>query len=416
MIQPFRGTYDQLPELALRQQSIVEIARSLACLYGYSLISTPIFEYAEVFSRGLGDTSDVVSKEMFTFNDRHGDTLVLRPEGTAGIMRAVLSNKLAHQLPQKYFYAGPMFRYERPQKGRFRQFHQIGVEFIGESAPGADVEVIALAHNLLERLKVGHKVELQINSLGDQESRQAYRDVLVTYFSDFRHQLSEDSQQRLEKNPLRILDSKDPGDRILVEKAPNLKDYLNGLSQDFLGAVLEGLSTLKIPYVLNPHLVRGLDYYCHTAFEFVTESLGAHNAVLAGGRYDSLAQMMGNKDPIPSIGWAAGIERLNLMMEQEMPTMRPISMIPIGPAAEKEVTGIAQSLRQEAFPVILSHQGNLKSRMKYANRINAKIAILVGDTELEKQTAIVKFLDSGEQEEVSFSQLIQHLKSAYYAK
>jgi histidyl-tRNA synthetase len=215
---------------------------------------------------------------------------------------------------------------------------------------------------------------------------------------------------------MRILDSKDPGDRALVEKAPNLKDYLNGESQDFLGAVLEGLSTLKIPYVLNPHLVRGLDYYCHTAFEFVTESLGAHNAVLAGGRYDSLAQMMGNKDPIPSIGWAAGIERLNLMLENEFPTIRPISIIPIGIAAEKEVLVMAQSLRQEGFTVVLAHQGNLKSRMKYANRINAKIAILVGDTELEKQTAIVKSLDSGEQEEVSFIQLIQHLKSAYYAK
>jgi histidyl-tRNA synthetase len=416
MTQPFRGTYDQLPELALRQNYIVEMARGIACLYGYSLISTPIFEYAEVFSRSLGETSDVVSKEMFSFEDRHGEKLVLRPEGTAGIMRAVLSNKLAHQLPQKYFYAGPMFRYERPQKGRYRQFHQIGVEFVGESAPGSDVEVIALAHHLLEWLKVGHKVELQINSLGDKESRQAYRDVLVAYFSDLKDQLSEDSQQRLDKNPMRILDSKDPGDRALVEKAPNLKDYLNGESQDFLGAVLEGLSTLKIPYVLNPHLVRGLDYYCHTAFEFVTESLGAHNAVLAGGRYDSLAQMMGNKDPIPSIGWAAGIERLNLMLENEFPTIRPISIIPIGIAAEKEVLVMAQSLRQEGFTVVLAHQGNLKSRMKYANRINAKIAILVGDTELEKQTAIVKSLDSGEQEEVSFIQLIQHLKSAYYAK
>jgi len=412
MTQPFRGTYDQLPELAIRQQHIVDVARFQASLYGYDLVSTPIFEYAEVFSRSLGETSDVVSKEMFVFEDRHGDKLVLRPEGTAGIMRAILSNKLAHHLPQKYFYAGPMFRYERPQKGRYRQFHQIGVEFIGESASGSDVEVIALAHDVLEKLGVGQKVELQINSLGDQESRQAYRDVLVTYFSDLKDHLSEDSQRRLDKNPLRILDSKDEGDRVLVEKAPNLKDYLNGASQDFFGEVLDGLAVLKIPYVLNPHLVRGLDYYCHTAFEFVTDSLGAHSAVLAGGRYDSLAQMMGHKDPIPSIGWASGIERLNLMCEQEAPVTRPVSMILIGPQAETQGLVIAQWLRREGIKVVLSHQGSLKSRMKYANRIHAHQAIILGDTELEKHTAIVKCLDTGAQQEVALSQLINCLKSS----
>jgi histidyl-tRNA synthetase len=412
MTQPFRGTYDQLPELAARQQYIVDAARVQASLYGYDLVSTPIFEYADVFCRSLGESSDIVSKEMFVFDDRHGDKLVLRPEGTAGIMRAILSNKLTSQLPEKYFYAGPMFRYERPQKGRFRQFHQIGVEFIGESMPGSDVEVISVAWDLFERLGLTQKVELQINSLGDSESRQAYRDVLVTYFSDLKDQLSEDSKLRLEKNPLRILDSKDPCDRVLIESAPNLKDYLNDISQEFLGSVLEGLGILKIPYVLNPHLVRGLDYYCHTAFEFVTDCLGSHSAVLAGGRYDSLAQLMGHKEPIPSIGWASGIERLNLLMDQEISSIRPISIIPIGPTAETQVLVIAQWLRREGLKVILSHHGNLKSHMKYANRINAAKAILLGDTELENHTAIVKCLDRGTQQEVGLSQLVQYLKAS----
>ena len=410
MTRTFRGTHDHLPETEARHDYIIDSARCRTSLHGYEPISTPIFEYAEVFARTLGESSDIVSKEMFTFKDRHDDTLVLRPEGTAGIMRSVLSNKLIGQLPLRYFYAGPMFRYERPQKGRQRQFHQIGIEHIGESSPNADVEVIEAARDLFSSFGLEDKVSLQINSLGDQESRDAYRAALVEYFSDLRNDLSEDSQTRLEKNPLRILDSKDKGDQALVAKAPKLQDSLNQESQDFFGEVLNGLEILDIDYTLNPNLVRGLDYYCHTAFEFVSDSLGAQSAVLAGGRYDKLAQLLGNKDPIPSIGWAAGVERLSLLIDEEPTTLRPISVIPIGPEAEAAAPLIAREIRLMRRKSVLGCKGNLKSRMKYANRINAEYAVILGDTELENGTAIVKNLDTGEQKEMPLENIGDYCK------
>lgn len=409
MTRAFRGTYDQLPEIAQRQQYITDTARDVSSLYGYSEMATPIFEYAEVFSRTLGESSDVVTKEMFAFEDRHGDKLVLRPEGTAGIMRAVLSNKLTHLLPQKYFYAGPMFRYERPQKGRYRQFHQIGVEFLGDSAPGADVEVMTLAWQLFGALGLQQDVVLELNTLGDQESRDQYRKVLVEYFSDVKADLSEDSQRRLETNPLRILDSKNPGDQALVEKAPTLKAYLNQASRDFFGAVRAGLDVLKIPYQWNPCLVRGLDYYSHTAFEFTSDKLGAQSAVLAGGRYDGLATLMGAKDPIPGIGWAAGIERLNLMLEEVPTADRPITLVPIGPEAEEKTLLIAHDLRMQGVAVVMPYKGNLKSRMKYANKINARMALLLGEDELAQGVVVAKDLDKGEQETVALDQLVDYV-------
>lgn len=410
MLQTFRGTHDHLPDVAVRYDYIIKVAQHWAGLYGYNLVSTPIFEYADVFSRTLGDTSDIVTKEMFVFEDRHGDKLVLRPEGTAGLMRCLLSNGLMHQLPQKYFYAGPMFRYERPQKGRTRQFHQIGVEFMGEASPLSDGEAITLAWDILGALGLKNKVALHINSLGDTESRQAYRGLLVEYFSDFKSELSPDSQERLLKNPLRILDSKDPKDQALVAKAPSLEGSLNNLSKDFFARVLEGLDLLKVPYSINPRLVRGLDYYCHTAFEFVTDTLGAQSTVLAGGRYDRLALMMGHKEPIPSIGWAAGIERLELMLDHPVSVTRPLSLIPIGEAAEKKVLELAHDLRLSNIPVVMAPSGNLKSRMKYANKVNAQAVLILGEDELQKGTAVLKELDNGNQQEIPLSQIKDALK------
>jgi histidyl-tRNA synthetase len=410
MLKTFRGTHDHLPDVAARYDFIIRTAQHLADLYGYNLINTPIFEYADVFSRTLGDTSDIVTKEMFTFEDRHGDKLVLRPEGTAGLMRCLLSNGLMHQLPQKYFYQGPMFRYERPQKGRTRQFHQIGVEFMGESSPLSDGEAITLAWDILGALSLQKKVSLHINSLGDTESRQTYRDLLVEYFGDFKEDLSADSQERLLKNPLRILDSKDPRDLEIVARAPSLKDSLNDESKDFFAKVLERLDLLKIPYTVNPRLVRGLDYYCHTAFEFVTDTLGAQSAVLAGGRYDRLALMMGHKEPIPSIGWAAGIERLELMLDQPIEPVRPFSIIPIGEAAEQQALQLSHDFRLSGLKVVMAQSGTLKSRMKYANKVNAKAVIILGDDELEKGVGVLKDLDTGTQQEISLSQLKDTLK------
>ena len=323
-LQPVRGTHDLLPDQALAFRRVVDAARMVAGRYGYREMATPIFEFSEVFKRTLGDTSDIVTKEMYTFTDRSGAEVTLRPEGTAGVARAVISGGLAQHMPLKYFYAGPMFRYERPQKGRLRQFHQIGVELLGVAEPIGDVEIIALGAAILDELGVAERTTLELNTLGNTESREAYRGVLVDYFEARRDELSEDSLSRLTRNPLRILDSKDPGDRAVVAEAPLLGDSLDALSADFSASVQAGLDRLGIVYDLNPRLVRGLDYYCHTAFEFTTDSLGAQGAVIAGGRYDGLVGQMGGPET-PGIGWAGGIERLSMLAGEPPPPPRPIA-------------------------------------------------------------------------------------------
>ena len=294
---------------------MIETGRAVAARYGYAEVATPIFEFTEVFARTLGETSDVVTKEMYSFTDRGGEALTLRPEYTAGVARAFISGALGQNLPVKLFCSGPMFRYERPQKGRLRQFHQIDVEVIGAPEPLADVEVIALGAQILRALGLAEHVRLELNTLGDPESRQAYRDRLVGYLSAYRDRLSPDSQARLERNPLRILDSKDEGDREILKGAPTLDASLNEASKAFFAGVRAGLDALGIAYAINPMLVRGLDYYTHTAFEFTTDRLGAQGAVLAGGRYDGLVAAMGGPDT-PGIGWAAGVERLAMLLDE----------------------------------------------------------------------------------------------------
>jgi histidyl-tRNA synthetase len=307
-----------MPEEMRRQRRVVETACDLAARYGYLEMSTPIFEFTDVFRRPLGETSDVVSKEMYSFTDRGGEELTLRPEATAAVCRAFLSEGLTQQLPCKLFCHGPMFRYDRPQKGRWRQFHQINVELIGVPEPLGDVEIIALGVDILDGLGVLAKTVLELNTLGDPASRKAYRDVLVEYFSDHRKELSPDSQERLERNPLRILDSKDRGDRRICARAPVLSGHLNQESVDFFAKVKEELERLGIAYELNSHLVRGLDYYTHTIFEFTTTELGAQGSVLAGGRYDGLIELLGGP-PTPGVGWAGGIERLAMLLTEGPP-------------------------------------------------------------------------------------------------
>jgi histidyl-tRNA synthetase len=298
-LQPVRGTRDLLGDEQRRHRHVTETARRVAGLYGFDEWSTPIFEETAVFARTLGETSDVVSKEMYSFTDRGGDDVTLRPEGTAGVCRALVSNGLTQSLPQKVFYAGPMFRYERPQKGRYRQFHQIGLELIGAPEPLADAEVIACGRDILAQLGLSGAVTLELNTLGDSESRAAYREALVTHFTAHREALSADSRARLERNPLRILDSKDAGDREVVVDAPTIAPFLTPLAQAFWDGLRRALDAFDVTFIENPRIVRGLDYYSHTAFEFVTDALGAQGTVLAGGRYDGLVAEMGG----PPTAW-----------------------------------------------------------------------------------------------------------------
>ena len=386
------------------------VTRNIALRYGFAEISTPVFEFSEVFKRTLGETSDVVTKEMYTFEDRGGSEITLRPEGTAGIVRAFISNGLTQNLPCKFFYEGPMFRYERPQKGRLRQFHQFGVEILGVPTPQADVETIALGVHILEELGVADKTVLEINSLGDSESRAAYREALVAYFTGHRDALSEDSRARLERNPLRILDSKDKGDRKLMAEAPNISEYLNDASRAFFDTVLDGLKTLNIDVSVNPRLVRGLDYYCHTAFEFTTEVLGAQGAVIAGGRYDGLVKQMGGP-ATPGVGWAAGIERLVMLLPQSLEPARPIAVIPVGEEAQGPAMTIAQTLRENGYVVDMGYSGNLAKRMKRADRMNACAAVILGGDELERNSATLRDLDSGEQSEIPLDDLTDRLSA-----
>jgi histidyl-tRNA synthetase len=407
-LQPVRGTHDLLPDDMRRHRRVSETARLAAECFGFQEIATPIFEFTEVFKRTIGDTTDIVTKEMYTFTDRGGETITLRPEGTASVARAFISGGLAQHVPLKYFYSGPMFRYERPQKGRLRQFHQTGVELLGVADPLGDVEIIAVGVEFLRRIGVWERCYLEVNSLGDAESRKVYRDVLVSYLSSHKDKLSKDSVERLERNPMRILDSKDEGDRQIVADAPVYSDHLNQASKDFFSRVLEGLDAIGIPHAINPRLVRGLDYYCHTCFEIISDDLGAQGTVMGGGRYDGLVSIMGGPET-PGVGWASGVERCMMLLRDEPKARRPIALVPIGADAERQALILADRIRQAGLPADLGYSGNMGKRMKRANKLNARVAIILGETELSKNVAAVRDLDSGEQREVALDALIESL-------
>jgi histidyl-tRNA synthetase len=409
-LQPVRGTHDLLPDEMRRYRRVAETARLAAECFGYQEMATPIFEFSEVFKRTLGDTSDIVTKEMYTFTDRGGETITLRPEGTASVARALISGGLAQHLPLKYFYSGPMFRYERPQKGRMRQFHQTGIELLGIKEPLGDVEVIATGAEFLRRIGAWDRSQLEINTLGDTESRQNYRKVLVDYLSGHRERLSEDSVNRLERNPLRILDSKDKGDQAVVANAPVYTDYLNEASRDFFAKVKQGLEALGIAYVVNPRLVRGLDYYSHTCFEVTCEELGAQKTILAGGRYDGLVGMMGGPET-PGVGWASGIERCAMLLKETPEARAPIALVPLGERAEAAALKLAGELRGLNFAVDLGFSGNMSRRMKRADKIGAKVAVILGENELDQKVATVKNLSSGEQSAIGLDGIADALES-----
>ena len=407
-LKPVRGTHDLLPEAMRAHRSIIGRARDVAERYGFEEMATPIFESSDVFRRTLGDTSDIVTKEMYTFTTKGGEEITLRPENTAGVARCFISEGLAQSTPLKFFYAGPMFRHERPQKGRLRQFHQIGIETVGVAGPQADIEIIAAGARILSELGLQGKTALQLNTLGDAESRSVYREALVTYFTKRVDKLSQESRDRLNRNPLRILDSKNEGDRSVVAEAPSFTNHLNDESRAFFEQVQEGLTVLGIAFELNERLVRGLDYYGHTAFEFTTTELGAQDAVMAGGRYDGLIETMGGPKT-PGVGWAAGVERLAMLCGEPPPARRPVALVPLGAAAEARAIVLAEELRASGLRVDVGFSGNLGRRMKRADRMNAAAAVLIGDDELAKDVATVRDMDGGEQEEVPLGALRERL-------
>jgi len=378
--------------------------------YNYSLIEIPIFEFAEVFTKPLGKSSDIVTKENYIFKDRSEDELMLRPEGTSGVVRAFLNAGLVQDVPQRFSYYGPMFRYERPQKGRLRQFKQFGIECLGLSSSMADIEVISLGNDFLCKLGLLGKINLKINTLGDFESRKNYRKALVNYLNGHQSNLSKDSLNRLLVNPLRILDSKNEEDQKVLKNAPNILEYLNIESRVRFDDICKGLDHLNINYTIDKKLVRGLDYYCHTAFEFTTNELGSQGTVLAGGRYDGLSEMLGGPE-VPGVGWAAGIDRLALMVKSEF--VNKIDVVLIGQSENINylLLPIMKTLVQNGIKTEIIYNGNISKKFKRANKIKALYAIILGEDEIRKKVIKLKNLKMGSEEFLDLNQAIKRIKN-----
>ena len=394
--QAIRGTQDIFGSEAEAFAHVVETFERVRKLYRFRRVEMPVFEKTAVFSRSLGETTDVVSKEMYSFEDRGGESLTLRPEFTAGMARAYLTNGWQQYAPLKLATHGPLFRYERPQKGRYRQFHQIDAEVIGAAEPMADVELLVMADQLLKELGIADGVTLQLNTLGDAPSREAWRTALVEYFRDHRTSLSEDSQDRLERNPLRILDSKDPRDKPFTTDAPRIDDFLSGEAQDFFGAVTQGLRAASVDFVRAPALVRGLDYYRHTAFEFVTDRLGAQGTVLGGGRYDGLIEALGGPYT-PAVGWAAGIERMAMLVGDLASPQLDVAVVVETRGFEESAVEIATKLRKAGLSVELFTTGNPKKRydkaLKSQPAETISLSVNNGAVEIRHRTLIAGQVD-----------------------
>lgn len=415
-LQAVRGTHDLMGEEMRLHHFIKETARATTGLYGFEEVAPPIFEFTEVFHRTLGDTSDVVTKETYTFEDRGGESITLRPELTASVVRAFLTSGQVQNLPFKAFYAGPAFRYERPQKGRLRQFHQVGVEMLGADSPWHDVEMLACAVSVLKALGLDTQVTLEINSLGDVASRVAYREVLLAYLREHASELSEESRVRMEKNPLRVLDSKQEQDKVIVANAPQLHDAFTPEASAWFNNVKLGLDSLGISYMVSPRLVRGLDYYSHTVFECTCSALGAQNTVLAGGRYDGLVAQMGGPE-IAGIGWAAGVERLALVLQSLQidagdVAQKPVVVLPMGDEEIPVAMRVSQMLRARGVYVEQLLKGNIGKRFKKADKMQAQFVVMLGAEEVAAGTATVKNLSSGEQRQVTMEEIPAAVKTA----
>ncbi len=403
-LQAPRGCPDIFPKEVIRRNFILKTARLLASKYGFKEHETPIFEHSSVFEKNLGEGTDVVSKEMYSFIDKGGESLTLRPEATASVARLFISHKLYREVPYKVFYHGPMFRHERPQRGRQRQFTQIGVENIGLKNPKIDAETIALGYQLVQTLVPEQQWQVEINNIGNSEDREKYKKVLVEFLNDHKKDLSEDSQNRLYTNPLRILDSKSESDQNLLDSAPEVCTFINGSSKTEFDQVKILLEALKIPFKLNPRLVRGLDYYNDTVFEITSSTLGAQNAVLAGGRYDNLIEGMGGQK-CPSFGWAAGLERLSLLFG-EMPETKnfKIGVIDINHSEDVYLSEVCHILRsqsssaqQKNAEIYWSETGNFSKQMKKSESYGCDYVIIFGPDEIKSQNLQIKNLQTGHQ-------------------
>ncbi|OGT25822.1 MAG: histidine--tRNA ligase [Gammaproteobacteria bacterium RIFCSPHIGHO2_12_FULL_41_25] len=404
VLQAIRGMNDVLPAETPYWQQVESVCREVAAQYAYREIRFPLLEQTALFQRSIGSTTDIVEKEMYTFNDRNGDSLTLRPEGTAGCVRAGIEHGLLHNQIQRLWYMGPMFRHERPQKGRLRQFHQFGIEALGLAGPDIDVEIILIAKRILERLNLLTGVTLDINTLGCSEERRAYQQKLVDYFTAHQNKLDEDCQRRLTTNPLRILDSKNPDMQSLIANAPLLTDFIQGDSKKHFDHLCELLRSQHISFHINPRLVRGLDYYCLTAFEWVTTELGAQGSVCGGGRYDGLVEALGGK-AAPAVGFSMGLERLVLLMQQKFSSsFSPDFYVIMDEAAESHVLALCEKIRTQ-FPALRIEMnagfGKFATQLKRADKSGAAQALIVGENELRAQTVTVKNLKTTEQKTIS---------------
>lgn len=420
-IQAIRGMHDILPEQTGQWFAVEQVIRSVLSAYGYQEIRLPLLEKTELFQRSIGEVTDIVEKEMYTFEDRNGESLTLRPEGTAGCLRACLEHGLLHNQVHRLWYQGPMFRHERPQKGRYRQFYQLGVETYGMEGPDIDVEIILLTHRLWQQLGIRDKVELQLNSLGTVEERLQYREQLVAYFSQYTDQLDADSQRRLHTNPLRILDSKNPEMQTIIANAPELLDFLGDESKAHLQVIIDVLDSLEVAYQINPRLVRGLDYYCKTVFEWVTTELGAQGTICAGGRYDGLIAQLGGKENF-AVGFAMGMERLLSLVElassAQAATVADVYVISVGSLAQTEGLRLAEAVRT-ALPnlkvLFNAGGGSFKSQFKRADKCGAQFALILGEDEVQQGVIAVKSMHDPavEQQTLSRSAVLDFLQTQF---
>lgn len=413
MIQTVRGVKDILPEESGHWQFLEATARRIFALYGYRELRTPIFEKTELFARAVGETSDIVEKEMYLFEDRGGESLCLRPEGTASVVRSFIENSLHRNLPWRIFYLGPMFRYERPQKGRFRQFHQIGCELFGPQGPMADAEMMALALRFFQEIGVSQAISLEINSLGCPACRGLYRERLTGYLESVRTTLCENCQRRMMRNPLRVLDCKEESGTDVLSQAPKMRDHLCSECEAHFAGLVAHLEALRLPYRINPLMVRGLDYYHRTAFEVVASGLGAQNAVAAGGRYDGLVAEMGGV-ATSAVGFAMGMERLLLLLEDErVGVAKPdVFLVVVGAEAEVAAMGVAEGLRAAGLAVEMSVMGGgMKIQMKRAGRSLAPIAVIMGEVEARDGLVTVKDMHTGDQVTLAMEQVVGHIRA-----
>ncbi|HGS4605604.1 TPA: histidine--tRNA ligase [Vibrio cholerae] len=417
-IQAIRGMNDCLPTQSPLWQKVEGVVKNVISAYGYSEVRMPIVEMTHLFSRAIGEVTDVVEKEMYTFEDRNGDSLTLRPEGTAGCVRSGIENGLLYNQEQRLWYMGPMFRHERPQKGRYRQFHQCGVEVFGLDGPDVDAELIMMTARLWRELGIAQHVRLELNSIGSLEARANYRTALIDYLEQYQNVLDEDCKRRMYTNPLRVLDSKNPDVQAILGDAPQLSDYLDAESKQHFAGLCELLDAAGIEYTVNQRLVRGLDYYNRTVFEWITESLGSQGTVCGGGRYDGLVEQLGGK-PTPAVGFAMGLERLVLMMETlgntDVRRSVDVYMVTAGEGTMIAGMKLAEQLREQVPGLrVMTHfgGGNFKKQFKRADKVGAAIALVLGEDEVAAQTVVVKDLAGGEQNtaaQAEVAKLLAHL-------